>query len=76
MASTIKRTTLIVRDIRKSQQWYEDVLGMTVWMDTDFTLSGQGLAAGKAGDVTHLTIMQANDPTIGMIGLLAWFVIV
>ncbi len=72
MASTIKRTTLIVRDIKKSQQWYEDVLGMTVWMDTDFTLSGQGLAAGNAGDVTHLTIMQANDPTIGMIGLLQW----
>ncbi len=72
MASTIKRTTLIVRDIAKSQQWYEEVLGMSVWMDTDFTLSGQGLAAGKAGDVTHLTIMQANDPKIGMIGLLQW----
>ncbi len=72
MASTIKRTTLIVRDIKKSQQWYEEVFGMTVWMDTDFTLSGQGLAAGKAGDVTHLTIMQANDPKIGMIGLLQW----
>ncbi|MGI9225865.1 MAG: VOC family protein [Woeseiaceae bacterium] len=72
MASTVKRTTLIVRDVKKSQEWYEDVLGMTVWMDTDFTLSGQGLAAGKAGDVTHLTIMQANDPVIGMIGLLQW----
>lgn len=72
MASTVKRTTLIVRDVRKSQEWYEKVLGMTVWMDTDFTLSGTGLAAGKAGDVTHLTIMQANDPVIGMIGLLQW----
>ncbi len=72
MASTVKRTTLIVRDIKKSQQWYENVLGLTVWMDTDFTLSGEGLAAGKAGDVTHLTIMQANDPVIGMIGLLQW----
>lgn len=72
MASTVKRTTLIVRDVKKSQEWYEQVLGMTVWMDTDFTLSGQGLAAGKEGDVTHLTIMQANDPVIGMIGLLQW----
>jgi catechol 2,3-dioxygenase-like lactoylglutathione lyase family enzyme len=72
MASTVKRTTLIVRDVKKSQEWYEKVLGMTVWMDTDFTLSGEGLAAGKAGDVTHLTIMQANDPVIGMIGLLQW----
>lgn len=72
MTNTIKRTTLIVRDIEKSVQWYREVMGMTVWMDTDFTLSGQGLAAGKAGDVTHLTIMQANDPVIGMIGLLQW----
>lgn len=72
MANTIKRTTLFVRDIEKSVQWYKDVMGMTVWLDTDFTLSGEGLAAGKAGDVTHLTIMQANDPVIGMIGLLQW----
>lgn len=72
MANTVKRTTLIVRDIDRSRRWYEEVMGMTVWMDTDFTLSGEGLAAGKAGDVTHLTIMQANDPVIGMIGLLQW----
>jgi len=72
MANTIKRTTLIVRDIEESVQWYQQVMGMTVWMDTDFTLSGEGLAAGNAGDVTHLTIMQANDPVIGMIGLLQW----
>ena len=63
---------LIVRDIEKSVQWYKDVFGMTVWMDTDFTLSGQGLAAGNEGDVTHLTILQAEDPKIGMIGLLQW----
>lgn len=72
MANTVKRTTLFVRDIGKSEQWYKEVMGMSVWMDTDFTLSGEGLAAGKAGDLTHLTIMQANDPVIGMIGLLQW----
>ena len=72
MASIIKRTTLIVRDIAASRRWYEQVLGMRVWMDTDFTLSGVGLACGKAGDKTHLTIMQAEDDKIGMIGLLQW----
>lgn len=72
MANTIKRTTLFVRDIEKSVQWYKEVMGMSVWLDTDFTLSGEGLAAGKDGDLTHLTIMQANDPVIGMIGLLQW----
>ena len=72
MNNVIKRTTLIVRDMEASRRWYEYVLGMKVWMDTDFTLSGVGLAAGKAGDNTHLVIMQAEDPTIGMIGLLQW----
>ena len=72
MADIIKRTTLIVRDIERSQRWYEEVFGMTVWMDTDFTLSGTGLAAGNAGDQTHLTIMQCEDAAIGMIGLLQW----
>lgn len=72
MASIIKRTTLIVRDIDASVRWYKEVLGMSVWMDTDFTLSGQGLAAGKAGDKTHLTILKCEHDKIGMIGLLQW----
>ncbi|MEM1230953.1 MAG: VOC family protein [Pseudomonadota bacterium] len=68
----IKRTTLIVRDMAVAKRWYEEVLSLKVWMETDFTLSGQGLAAGKAGDQTRLVILQAEDPKIGMIGLLQW----
>lgn len=62
----------MVRDMQKSVEWYQKVLGMTVWMDTDFVLSGDGLAAGNAGDKTHLVILQCEDPVIGMIGLLQW----
>jgi len=72
MSNVIKRTTLIVRDIQLSRRWYEQVLGMTVYYDDDVVLSGTGFAAGKAGDRTHLIIMQAGDPEIGMIGLLQW----
>lgn len=68
----IKRTTLMVRDMAKSVHWYQHVMGMTVWMDDTVELSGIGLAAGKAGDKTHLVILQAEDPVIGMIGLLQW----
>lgn len=71
-ADIIKRTTLIVRDAEASARWYEAVFGMRRWMDTPFTLSGIQLAAGKAGHVTRLIIMQARDETIGMIGLLQW----
>ncbi len=72
MPNIIKRTTLIVRDMDASRRWYEYVMGMTVWMDTEVTLSGGGMAAGKEGDLTHLVIMRCADPTIGMIGLLQW----
>jgi len=72
MGSIVKRTTLIVRDIERSVEWYKAVLGMQVWMDTDVELSGVGMAAGNPGDKTHLVILQCEDPVIGMIGLLQW----
>lgn len=72
MPEIIKRTTLIVRDAEKAAQWYENVLGMSRWMDTPFTLSGEQLAAGDPGDETRLVIMKAEHDEIGMIGLLEW----
>lgn len=72
MTDEIKRTTLIVRDAERAARWYESVFGMTRWMDTPFTLSGEQLAAGKKGDQTRLVIMKCLHDTIGMIGLLQW----
>ena len=72
MGNIVKRTTLMVRDMAASRRWYEHVLGMSVWMDTEVTLSGTGMAAGQEGDVTHLIILRCEDPAIGMIGLLQW----
>ena len=66
----VKRTTLIVRSIARSTAFYCDVLGMSVWYDDEVVLSGVGLAAGSRGDRTHLVILKAQDPVIGMIGLL------
>jgi catechol 2,3-dioxygenase-like lactoylglutathione lyase family enzyme len=74
MQSFIKRTTLIVSDLDRSIGFYRDVLGLTVWYDDEVVLSGRGLAAGGAGDRTRLVIMKAQDPVIGMIGLLQWVV--
>jgi len=72
MSNVIKRTTLIVRDMEKSLRWYTEVLGMTEYYNDEVELSGVGMAAGKAGDKTHLIILKAEDPVIGMIGLLQW----
>jgi catechol 2,3-dioxygenase-like lactoylglutathione lyase family enzyme len=70
MPNIVKRTTLIVRSIERSLQLYRDVLGLRVWYDDEIVLSGRGLAAGAAGDRTRLVILQAQDPVVGMIGLL------
>ena len=69
-APLIKRTTLIVRDLDRSIAFYRDVLGLSVWYDEQIVLSGVALAAGAKGDRTRLVIMKADDPVIGMIGLL------
>ena len=70
MSTLVKRTTLIVRSMRSSVAFYRDVLGLSVWYDDEVVLSGVGLAAGSRGDHTHLVIMKAQDPVVGMIGLL------
>lgn len=72
MSDIIRRTTLMVRDAARAKAWYEDVFGLTEYLDTPFTLSGLGLAAGAAGDQTRLVIMKAEHDEIGMIGLLEW----
>ena len=70
MKNVLKRTTLIVRDAGRSAQFYREVLGLSVWYDDEIVLGGRGLAAGRRGDRTRLVIMKAEDPVIGMIGLL------
>ncbi len=72
MNNIIKRTTLMVRDMDKSLAWYQGVMGMEVYYDKPFTLSGEGLAAGKAGDLIRLVILKCEHPEIGMIGLMQW----
>jgi catechol 2,3-dioxygenase-like lactoylglutathione lyase family enzyme len=70
MATLVKRTTLIVRSCERSTTFYREVFGLTVWYDDKIELGGVSLAAGKKGDKTHLVIMRAQDPQVGMIGLL------
>lgn len=72
MTNIVKRTTLIVRNMRVSLTWYREVLGMSVYFDDEVVLSGEGFPAGNQGDRTHLVILRAEDPEIGMIGLLQW----
>jgi catechol 2,3-dioxygenase-like lactoylglutathione lyase family enzyme len=65
----IRRTTLIVRDVVASRDFYTSVLGLEIWYDHPFVLGDFGVP-GNAGDTTHLVILKAKDPVIGMLGLL------
>jgi catechol 2,3-dioxygenase-like lactoylglutathione lyase family enzyme len=71
MQNIFKRTTLVVRDVIRSRDFYRDVLGLSVWYDREIALSGQGVP-GRPGDKVRLIIMQAADPVIGMIGLMEY----
>lgn len=65
----IRRTTLVVRDVAVSRDFYTSVLGLEVWYDHPFLLGDFGVP-GETGDSTHLVILKARDPVIGMLGLL------
>lgn len=66
----IRRTTIFVEDMERSLLLYRDALGLEVYYDQPVTLSGDGLAAGVPGTVTRLVLMRANDPWVGVLGLL------
>ncbi len=70
MKNMIRRTTLKVRDIQKSYDFYTEVLGMETYYNNEVTVKNDLLPGTKKGDKIHLIILKAQDPVIGMIGLL------
>ena len=70
MKNMIRRTTLKVRDIQKSYDFYTEVLGMETYYNNEVTVKNDLLPGTKQGDKIHLIILKAQDPVIGMIGLL------
>ena len=70
MKNIIRRTTLKVRDIKRSYAFYTEVLGMETYYNNEVTVENDLLPGTKEGDKIHLIILKAKDPVIGMIGLL------
>lgn len=70
MGNVMKRTTMLVRDMERSLEFYQEVLGAKIWFDRPFTLDGGGLPIGKEGDKLRLCILQFEHDQIGMIGLM------
>ena len=57
----IKRTTLIVRDIQKSIDFYTEVMGMKVWYDQEMPVGGEVLPAGEPGANVRVAILQGTE---------------
>ena len=64
-----RRTTMLVNDLETPLRIYRDILGMRIYYDQQLTISGQGLPAGTPGAKARLVMLQANDPWVGMLGI-------
>jgi catechol 2,3-dioxygenase-like lactoylglutathione lyase family enzyme len=67
----LKRTAIIVTDLRRSLKFYRDVLGMNVWVQGK---AGRELPAlfrllGAPPCTTRWVILQSEDVDWGMVGL-------
>jgi catechol 2,3-dioxygenase-like lactoylglutathione lyase family enzyme len=58
----LRRTTLLVRDMEASLALYEGALGLETYYD-------QMITSRDGGSQSHLVLLRANDPNIGVLGL-------
>ena len=62
----LRRTTLLVRDIDRSRELYQDALGLSVVYDQEI---GGGVDEDEQPPTSRLVLLRANDDFIGAIGL-------
>lgn len=68
-----RRTTLVVRDIDQSLAFYRDALGMVVTYDTYIRTPREATTDAEAERSLRLVLLRANDPYIGVIGLMQYY---
>lgn len=71
LVTPLKRTAIMVRDMQRSLQFYQDVLGMNIWIQGQ---AGSELPAlyqllGMPACTTRWVILQSEDVDWGMVGL-------
>ncbi len=67
-----RRATMLVNEIETPLKIYRDILGLETYYDNELVISGLGLPAGEPGAKARLVILKANDPYIGMLGILQY----
>ena len=72
--SVVRRTTLLVRDIERSIEFYQ-AIGFDVWLDRGGERdpeAGGGLPLNGKPAYSRIAIMSGKDDAIGMVGLLQY----
>lgn len=67
-----KRTTFLVADAEASARFYMHVFGMTKWYDNKVPVHPMFPPAAPPWAPCHLILLKAEDPTIGMLGLMQY----
>jgi catechol 2,3-dioxygenase-like lactoylglutathione lyase family enzyme len=71
-SAILKRTTFIVPDAEAAARFYTTVFGWTPWYDHTLAVDGRFPPAAPSGAKAHLVLLQAEDPKIGMLGLMQY----
>lgn len=65
-----KRTTVVVRDLKRSREFYESCLGLTVFYEGFVGNPGASALLGHRCEGLNMVVLQSDHPSLGMIGLM------
>ncbi len=69
----LRRTTLVVRDMERSLEFYRDALGLVPIYDNLILTPRDADSVEDAERALRLVMLRANDDYIGVVGLLQYF---
>ena len=70
MTAPVKRTTIVVRDMEKSLNFYRDLLGMDVFYEGHVGNPGASELMGMTMSGLHMVVLSADGAETGMVGLM------
>lgn len=68
----LRRTTFLVPDAEAAANFYVEVFGWTRWYDQTLAVDRRFPPAAPDGARAHLVLIKAQDPRIGMLGLMQY----
>jgi predicted enzyme related to lactoylglutathione lyase len=71
LLSTVRRTTLLIRDLEKSTKFYMSVFGFSEYSDINVDLNRvKDFPVSEEHQNSRLRVLKGKDPLIGMLGLM------